>query len=515
MRHGKIDHKRHRVHNGGDERRGHDGRVHPAGLCNERQHAADGFCHDHGAQHRQRHSEGHHLAAGIGEDQPNKIHRAEHHAHQQADTQLLPQHPGKIPQGNLVHRKAADDQRAALAARVAAGIRKHGNKRDEQRHRGNGRLIPTQDTACDHAGDHQHQQPYDAVPCQGKHARFQIRLLRWGHGGHLLEVLGGLLLHNVHRVVHGNDAHQTSFRVYHGQRQEAVPLQQPHGLLLVRPGGDGDDAVLHHIADELAVPRQQQAAHRHHAQQPAAGANHIAGVDGLPVLSGAADVLNGLLHRHRGAQICKFRRHNAAGGMLGILEELVDQTAHLRCGVLQDALDHIGGHVLQHIHRVVHVQVLHDDGQFRIRRRSDDELLHLRLQLCEHVGRHALGQRAESQHGLLTVQQSQKFCNIHFVQLQQGLAQSLKGTFFQQRLQRCKIILPIHLCFLLLPVCRRTNTGCLPGQKAAEAGTRGPPPRQTKPKHANAGVQRAQPALRPEKERQKTGPKRPAAAGGV
>ena len=130
-------------------------------------------------------------------------------------------------------------------------------------------------------------------------------------------------------------------------------------------------------------------------------------------------------------------------------------------------------------------------------------------------GRHALGQRAESQHGLLTVQQSQKFCNIHFVQLQQGLAQSLKGTFFQQRLQRCKIILPIHLCFLLLPVCRRTNTGCLPGQKAAEAGTRGPPPRQTKPKHANAGVQRAQPALRPEKERQKTGPKRPAAAGGV
>lgn len=43
VRHGKIDHKRHRVHNGGDERRGHDGRVHPAGLCNERQHAADGF----------------------------------------------------------------------------------------------------------------------------------------------------------------------------------------------------------------------------------------------------------------------------------------------------------------------------------------------------------------------------------------------------------------------------------------------------------------------------------------
>jgi hypothetical protein len=66
----------------------------------------------------------------------------------------------------------------------------------------------------------------------------------------------------------------------------------------------------------------------------------------------------------------------------------------------------------------------------------------------------------------------------------------------------------------ILCVGGRTRGAC-PDKKAAEAGTRGPPPRQTKPKHANAGVQRAQPALRPEKERQKTGPKRPAAAGGV
>ena len=92
---------------------------------------------------------------------------------------------------------------------------------------------------------------------------------------------------------------------------------------------------------------------------------------------------------------------------------------------------------------------------------------------------------------------------------------ALKERFFSSASSAAKSYCrSICVSSFFLCVGGRTRGAC-PDKKAAEAGTRGPPPRQTKPKHANAGVQRAQPALRPEKERQKTGPKRPAAAGGV
>ena len=50
---------------------------------------------------------------------------------------------------------------------VSAGVGEHGDEGDQQGHGGKGGLIFAQNAAGDHARDHQHQQPHDAVLGQG------------------------------------------------------------------------------------------------------------------------------------------------------------------------------------------------------------------------------------------------------------------------------------------------------------------------------------------------------------
>ena len=126
----------------------------------------------------------------------------------------------------------------------------------------------------------------------------------------------------------------------------------------------------------------------------------VADVDGLLVGAGAADALEGGLHRHVLFQVHKLRSHDAAGGVVGVLEDLVDALAHLRVGVLEDALDHVGGHLLHNVNGIVQIQLVQHFLQLRVGKALDQQLLLVGVQLHEYLRCLLLGQQAEDQRHL-------------------------------------------------------------------------------------------------------------------
>ena len=61
--------------------------------------------------------------------------------------------------------------------------------------------------------------------------------------------------------------------------------------------------------------------------------------------------------------------------------------------MLEDALDDRGGHLLDEIHRVIHIQLVQDLLQLRIGEGFDKQLLLLRLHLHKYLRRQLLGQQ--------------------------------------------------------------------------------------------------------------------------
>ena len=129
----------------------------------------------------------------------------------------------------------------------------------------------------------------------------------------------------------------------------------------------------------------------------AALVNDIAEVDGLLVGAGAADALEGVLHRHVLLQVHKLGGHDAAGGVVGIFQNLVDALAHLRVRVLQNALDHVGGHFLHDVYGIVQIQLVQHFLQLGVGEALDQKLLFIGVQLHEYLRRQLLGQQAEHQ----------------------------------------------------------------------------------------------------------------------
>ena len=141
---------------------------------------------------------------------------------------------------------------------------------------------------------------------------------------------------------------------------------------------------------------QKQILDRDKADQ-LASAGDIAGVDGLFVDAGTADAEDGFLHRHIRPQGHIFRRHDGAGGVFGVAQDLIDLLAHFRLGLREDTLDDVCRHFLDNIDRVIDVQLVDDLLQLRIREAADQQLLRLRLHFDEGLRGQLLRQQPEQQ----------------------------------------------------------------------------------------------------------------------
>ncbi len=228
-----------------------------------------------------------------------------------------------------------------------------------------------------------------------------------------------------------DDTHQTILHVHDGQGQEVVFVQGLGHILLVVHGAGPDHVGVHDVLNDVVLVGQQQVTDRQHTQQTAGGVGDVQDVDGLQLAADAADALEGILHRHILLQGQELHVHDGAGGILGIFQDLVDRFAHLRRGLIQNADDHAGRHLLHDVHGVVQVQLVQHFLQLGVGKAVDEHLLTLRLQLHEHLRRRLLRQQTVQQGHQLRAGFLQQQGNVGGLHRQEQVPQS--GVFLVVR----------------------------------------------------------------------------------
>ena len=145
--------------------------------------------------------------------------------------------------------------------------------------------------------------------------RSQICLIAWRHTGHDFHILGGLILHDVHGVIEGDDSYHPVVSIHNRNGQQIIFTHHPGDFFLVCMSCYRDQiaSAFHHTFNRLHVAgRQKKAFNRYCAdQQPVL--QHIAGINCLLVHPGTPDAKNGVPHRHIGIETYIFRRHYRPG----------------------------------------------------------------------------------------------------------------------------------------------------------------------------------------------------------
>ena len=85
--------------------------------------------------------------------------------------------------------------------------------------------------------------------------------------------------------------------------------------------------------------------------------------------------------------------------------------------MLQNALDHARGHLLDDIDGVVEIQFVEHLLELGVGKAADEHFLHIRLQLDEQLRRRLLGQQAEQQRQHLLGQIVEQVCDVGGLQL--------------------------------------------------------------------------------------------------
>lgn len=81
------------------------------------------------------------------------------------------------------------------------------------------------DGRSERCGDHQQHQPRQAVRHQTPDAGFHIIFVARNDSGHLFDVLGVLILNDVHDIVDGDDADQAVFLIADGDGSQVVTAE--------------------------------------------------------------------------------------------------------------------------------------------------------------------------------------------------------------------------------------------------------------------------------------------------
>ena len=190
--------------------------------------------------------------------------------------------------------------------------------------------------------------------------------------------------------------------------------------------------LLHDVLDErVVILTEQQRLDRDHADQLMA-ARDIAGVDRLLVDARAADAQNRLADGHVRAQGDIFGRHDRAGRILRIAQDLIDLLAHLRLRLAQNPLDDVGRHFFDDVDGVVDVQLVDDLLQLRVREAADQQLLRLRLHLDERLRRQLLRQQPEQQRQPRLVQLVEHGGDVRRVHRAENVPQRMIFLIIQQ-----------------------------------------------------------------------------------
>ena len=213
----------------------------------------------------------------------------------------------------------------------------------------------------------------------------QIRFVGRRDSGHLFDIFRRLFLQDVDDVVDGDDADESVFLVDDGHAQKVVVFNDFGHFFLVIHGPDEDElfVVVHDVPDEGVRGVIDEVGQFDGPDEVPGGIDAVDRVDGDLVLAGGADVTDGVPHRHAVVQGDHLVRHDAAGGVLRVVEERIDLFACVRTRDLQDTGDDVGRHFLEEVDHVIEVQIVDEVAQFLVRDARDDALLVVRFQIGE------------------------------------------------------------------------------------------------------------------------------------
>ena len=214
---------------------------------------------------------------------PYIIHYGKGSTAKQGYPHLLPPYAEEVGKLYLIQRHASDNRSRGLAAAVAAGAHEHG---DEGYQYWQGRYSPLKvgyECAGYHGGNHQHHQPHYAALEYGEHRGFKVCVLTWHYTCHLLEVLGSLVLNDVHHVVYGDYTHQPVLPVHNGHGQHVVLGEHLGDLLLVVVGVHAYYVGSHYVPDPGVGICKYQIPEAYYAVKVVLVVQHVALVYGFLV----------------------------------------------------------------------------------------------------------------------------------------------------------------------------------------------------------------------------------------
>jgi hypothetical protein len=176
-----------------------------------------------------------------------------------------------------------------------------------------------------HLAEEQEREPQPALAEHGEQTRVEVGRVEGFGTAHLLDVLGGLLVDDVHDVVDRDDALHLARSVHDRDGHEVVVLEDLGDGLLLHHVRDHDDGLAHHVADVRLGLGREELPERDDADQGAVGSEDVEVADDLPELARLlAEVQDRLVDRHVDPEPPVAWVHQAAGDVLGVGEERRD-----------------------------------------------------------------------------------------------------------------------------------------------------------------------------------------------
>ena len=239
---------------------------------------------------------------------------------------------------------------------------------------------------------------------------------------------------HVEHVVHGHDAQEPPAAVPHGQHRPVVFAEKRHGAFLTVGGGEGDERIVHQIAD-LGLQRPgQKFTDAQVVDELAVVVHDVEHVERLAVPAAGPHVFEDMLDGPVGIDGDEIGRHQPADAAFGVAEEILRDGAFGRRERGDEALDGLGWEFLQERRAVVGRHLVEDRHGLFAAHGVQEFLLLIGVEVLEHVCSEGLRDHTEDDDLVAFGQIGDHIGEISRCPLGEKFAQTAEVAFFDEAL---------------------------------------------------------------------------------
>jgi hypothetical protein len=262
---------------------------------------------------------------------------------------------------DLPRREPPHRHRRRLQADVAAHAHHERDEARQRRHLRQRGLVAADELGAEQAAEQGGQQPPGALP-HSLGQRAAAGLIGLGHTRHAEHVLLRLLPDDVDHVVDRHHAEDAVLLIHDGDRHQVIPGDEAGDLLLVHVGTDGDRVLRHDLRERRVRRAHDEPPQRRDARQAPLPVHHVDVVDVGEILVHLLQLANGAAagggvgHREERA------RHDAAGRVRRVREQLLHVAAVLLVELGEHTLPLLVRHGADHVDGVIGIHPLEQVG---------------------------------------------------------------------------------------------------------------------------------------------------------